>query len=77
MKSEFFIYTSLPVEKIHKIVAQGVLFSLDSILTRDETSPWLCTYQCQAGGEGEAWHTAGICHFPKNCCQIPYPRAKL
>ena len=35
----------------------------------------LCTYQCQAG-ERETGHKAGIWHFPKNCCQVPYPQAK-
>ena len=26
---------------------------------------------------GEAGHRAGFWHFPKNCCQIPYPQAKM
>ena len=27
--------------------------------------------------QGEAGHRAGFRHFPKSCCQIPYPRAKM
>ena len=29
-----------------------------------------------AAGAGEAGHRAGFWHFPKDCCQIPYPRGK-
>ena len=29
------------------------------------------------GGGGKAGHRAEFWHFPKNCCKIPYPRAKM
>ena len=31
----------------------------------------------RGGGWGKAGHRAKFWHFPKNCCQIPYPRAKM
>ena len=35
------------------------------------------SYRCQAGVGMEAGHKAGIWHFSKHCCKIPYLGAKI